>query len=146
MFLVLGVVLALVAGGAAFYLSSQGSAQAAEVPMKTVIVAAQDIPARTVIDAAMLADGELADDPSVAQTLDDPNLLIGRATGVSIYANQVITPNLLAITSAGAEFSILGPTETVTPDSPVWRAVSVTVSKDRAVGGHVEVGQRLDLF
>ncbi len=145
-FVLLGVVLALVAGGAAFYLSSQGTAQAVEVPMKTVVVAVNDIPARVVLDSGMLAQREVADDPSVAQAVDDPALLIGRLTGVSIYANQPVTPNLLATNAAGAEFSILSPTETVSPDSPAWRAVSVMVPKERAVGGHVEIGQRLDFF
>lgn len=145
-FVVLGIVLALAAGGAAFFLSSQGSIQAAEVPMRNVVVAVRDIPSRTVIDGGMLTVRPVPDDPSTAQALDDPSLLIGRLTGVTIYANQVVTPNLLATNAAGAEFSILSPTETIGPDSPYWRAVSVTVPKDRAVGGHVEIGQRVDLF
>lgn len=145
-FLVLGMVLALAAGGAAFYLSSQGTTKAAEVPMKTIIVAAQQIPSRTIIDSGMLAERSVPDDPTVTQAVDDPAMLVGRLTGVTIYANQAITPNLLATSSVGAEFSILAPTETITPDSPLWRAVAVSVPKERAVGGNVEIGQRIDLF
>jgi len=146
-FLVLGVVLAVAAGGAAFYLSSQGStADAAPVPKRIIIVAVRDIPARTIIDAGMLAQREVTDDPSVAQAITDENLLLGRLTGVTIYADQAMTPNLLATSAAGAEFSILSPTETISPDSPIWRAISVLVPAERAVGGHVEIGQRVDLF
>jgi Flp pilus assembly protein CpaB len=144
--LIVGFVLALAAGAAAFYLSSQGTVEAAEVPMRTVIVAAKEIPARTVIETAHLTQREVPDDPSIAQAVTDPNVVVGRLTGVSIYADQPITPNLLATNAAGAKFSILSPTETIAPDSPLWRAVSVTVPKDRAVGGLVEVTQHVDLF
>ncbi len=146
LFLVLGVVLAVASGGAAFYLSSQGAAQAAPVPTRTVLVAVREIPARTLVDTGMLTTRELPHDPSLAQAVADPDLIVGRLTGVTIYANQAITPNLLATTAVGAEFSILAPTETIGPDTPHWRAVSISVPKDRAVGGHVEVGQRVDLF
>ncbi|MBA3307539.1 MAG: hypothetical protein H0T04_02510 [Chloroflexi bacterium] len=145
-FLVLGVVLALAAGGAAFYLSSKGTAKAAEVPMKTVIVAAREIPSRSVIEAGMLAERSVPEDPTVEQAVVDSAMLIGRLTGVTIYANQAITPNLLATSAVGAEFSILSATETISPDSPTWRAVAIFVPKDRAVAGNVEIGQRVDLF
>ncbi len=145
-FLVLGMVLALAAGGAAFYLSSQGTTKAAEVPMKTVIVATQQIPSRSIIDAGMIAERSVPDDASLEQAVVDPAMLVGRLSGVTIFANQVITPNLLATSAVGAEFSILSPTETISPDSPFWRAVAVFVPKERAVGGNVEIGQRIDLF
>ena len=32
------------------------------------------------------------------------------------------------------------------PDSPIWRAVSVSVSADRAVGGFISPGDHIDLF
>jgi Flp pilus assembly protein CpaB len=146
MLLIVGFMLAIAAGAAAFYLSSQGTVEAAEVPMRTVIVAAKEIPARTVIDTGHLTLREIPDDPSIAQAVTDPNVVVGRLTGVSIYADQPITPNLLATNAAGAKFSILSPTETIAPGSPLWRAVSVTVPKDRAVGGLVEVTQHVDLF
>ncbi len=73
-------------------------------------------------------------------------MLVGRLSDVTIYANQAITPNLLATSAVGADFSILSATETISPDSPIWRAVAVFVPKDRAVAGNVEIGQRVDLF
>ncbi|MDQ3493452.1 MAG: hypothetical protein M3452_09375 [Chloroflexota bacterium] len=145
-FVTLGLVLSIMAGGAAFFLASQGSTKAVEVPTKTVLVATQQIPARTILAADMLVERAVPDDPTIAQAMSDPAMLVGRLTGVTIYANQAITPNLLATSTVGAEFSILSPTETITPDSPLWRAVAVFVPKDRAVGGNVEIGQRVDLF
>src|SRR5262249_37934336 len=46
----------------------------------------------------------------------------------------------------GAPFSILQPDETVGPDSEAWRAVSITVPDELAVGGMLEVGQSVDVF
>jgi len=145
-FVALGLVLSIMAGGAAFYLASQGSTNAAEVPMKTIIVATQQIGARTIIASDMLVERSVPDDPTVEQAVVDPAMLVGRLSGVTIYANQAITPNLLATSAVGAEFSILSATETISPDSPIWRAVAVFVPKDRAVAGNVEIGQRVDFF
>ena len=39
-----------------------------------------------------------------------------------------------------------GPDETVAPDSEAWRAVSLTVTDDRAVGGLLGPGMTVDVF
>jgi Flp pilus assembly protein CpaB len=145
--LLFGVLLAIGAGAASFYVSSQAPANAAPAPVtRTVIVAARDIPAHSVLETAMLALREVPDDPGLVTAVADASQLVGKVTGVPILVNQPITPNLLSATVAGAEFSILDATETIAPDSPTWRAVSVMIPKERAVGGLVEVGQHVDLF
>jgi len=53
---------------------------------------------------------------------------------------------MLASTASGGQFSILEPGETVAPDSPAWRAVSMTVPDDRAVGGLLTAGMTVDVF
>ncbi len=75
------------AGGAAFYLASQGSTKAAEVPMKTIIGATQQIGARTIIASDMLVERSVPDDPTVEQAVVDPAMLVGRLSGVTIHAN-----------------------------------------------------------
>jgi hypothetical protein len=67
-------------------------------------------------------------------------------TAVSILQDQLVTTNLLASSTAGGQFTILAPEETVQPDSPEWRAVSLTVPDDRAVGGLLEPNQLVDVF
>jgi len=142
-----GVVLAVVAG-----VLTVGAFQQAEhiaattTTTRSVLVAARDIPARTVIASKDLTMRSVPDDPSLATALIDPSLVIGRISGIEIVYQQPITPNLLASASAGGQFSILGPTETVGPDSPAWRAVSISVPDDRAVGGQVLVGAHVDVF
>ena len=58
----------------------------------------------------------------------------------------MVTTNLLASSSEGGQFSVLGPDESVGPDTPVWRAISMTVPDDRAVGGLLTPNQTVDVF
>ena len=145
--IVLGVVLAVAAGGAAFFLVNQAqNAGTGVVATRDVVVAARDIPARTVIQSSDLTIRAVPDDPSLAVAIASPEDAIGRITGVAILFQQPISPNLLASAVVGGQFSILGPEETISPDSPAWRAVAVNVPDDRAVAGQIQVGQHVDLF
>jgi Flp pilus assembly protein CpaB len=146
-FIVLGVVLALVAGGAAFFLVNQAqTAGNAAVATRQVVVAARDLPIRTVIATSDVTVRSVPEDPSVATAYTTPEEVVGRITGAPILFQQPLTPNLLASTTAGGGFSILGPDETISPDAPQWRAVAVYVPDERAVAGEIEVGQRVDLL
>lgn len=147
--IIAGVLLAIVAGGASFYLISQAqkSAGEGEVTRVNVVVAVRAIPARTPISAS---DVELR-----AVPLDDSNAngvftktqdVIGRLPAVTILQGQLITTNMLASTVEGGAFSILRPEETVSPDSEAWRAISITVPPDLAVGGLLKQGETVDVF
>lgn len=145
-----GVVLALAAGGAAFYLINAAQQNAGQSGLKytEAVVAKVYIPARKPIEAA---DVEVRKDipldgTNAEGTITDPNLIIGRILAVDVKAGQLVTTNLMASSTAGGQFSILGPDETVSPDSEAWRAVSLTVSDDRAVGGMLGPGMTVDVF
>ena len=145
----LGVVLAVIAGGAAFFLISQAQQQAGQSAAQKVpaVVAIAVIPARKVIEPADIEVREVPLDPTNANgVVSDPAEVIGRIPAVSILQGQLITTNMLASSDEGGQFSILGPDETVAPDSPAWRGVSLTVADDLAVGGLLQVGQSVDVF
>ena len=147
--IVIGVVLALVAGGAAFLLISQAQQQAGQAAAQKVpaVVAVAVIPAREAIEAADIEVREVPLDPSNASgVIADPADVIGRIPAVSILQGQLVTTNMLASSDEGGQFSILGPDESVSPDSPAWRGVSLTVSDDLAVGGLLQAGQSVDVF
>jgi Flp pilus assembly protein CpaB len=147
--IVLGVVLAVVAGGAAFFLINQAQQQAGQANAQKVaaVVAVQVIPAREAIDAVDVEIRMVPLDPTNANgVITDLEQVIGRIPAVSILQGQLITTNMLASSDEGGQFSILGPDETVAPDSEYWRAVSLTVSDDLAVGGLLKVGQSVDVF
>ena len=146
---IVGVILAVVAGGAAFFLINQAQQQAGQAGLQrvAVVVAAQTIPARKLIEAADVIVREVPIDETNAQGIvSTPDLVIGRVPAVTILSGQLVTTNLLASSTEGAQFSVLGPDETVGPDSPEWRAVSMTVPDDRAVGGLLQPNQTVDVF
>ncbi len=144
-----GLILAVVAGGAAFYLVNQASQKAGQSELQKVpaVVAVRAIPARQAIVAEDVEVREVPLDPTNANGLvADPKDVIGRLPAVTILQGQLVTQNMLASSSAGDEFSILGPGESVGPDSEAWRAVSITVPDDLAVGGVLKAGQTVDVF
>lgn len=146
---VIGVILAVVAGAAAFYLISSAQQQAGQAGLQrvSVVVALQTIPARKLIEAADLEVREVPLDPTNAQGIvSTPDKVIGRVPAVTILAGQMVTTNLLASSTEGGQFSVLGPDETIGPDTPAWRAISMTVPDDRAVGGLLTANQTVDVF
>jgi Flp pilus assembly protein CpaB len=147
--IVLGLVLALATGAAAFFLVNQARQQAGQagVAMVPVVVARQQIPARKPIEAADVVLREIPADATNEQgVFTDPAKVIGLVPTVTILVGQPVYANLLASQSVGSEFSILEPGETVGPDAESWRAVSITVPDDRAVGGLVHAGSIVDVF
>ena len=146
---IIGVILAVVAGGAAFYLISTAQQQAGQAGLQrvAVVVALQTIPARKLIEATDLEVREIPLDPTNAVGIvSTPDKVIGRVPSVTILAGQMVTTNLLASSAEGGQFSVLGPAESIGPDTPAWRAVSMTVPDDRAVGGLLTANQTVDVF
>jgi Flp pilus assembly protein CpaB len=147
---VVGVVLALAAGGAAFYLVNQAQQQAGQAPLEKVkvVVALRPIPARKPVepDDVTVREVPLDSTNSAAIAVTQPDQVIGHVLSVSVFQDQMLTQNMLASTATGGQFSILEPGETVGPDSEAWRAVSMTVPDDRAVGGLITTGMTVDVF
>ncbi len=146
----LGVVLAVVAGASAFFLINNAQQRAGQSGLKTIegYVAAQPILARKAIvttDIELRKDIPL-DATNAGQVITDPLQLVGRLLAVDVPKGQLLTANLLASGTVGLGFAILRPDETVQPDSEAWRAVSITVSDDRAVGGAIGAGMTVDVF
>ncbi len=146
---VLGVVLAVLSGAAAFFLinQAQGAANTATLPKVSIVVATRDIPARKAIAPDDVTVREVPVDDTNAQAVyADPAKVVGLVPGVTILAGQPIYSNFLASQSQGGQFSIIGPGETIGPTSEAWRAVSLTVPDDRAVGGLIRPGDAVDVF
>jgi Flp pilus assembly protein CpaB len=145
----LGLILALGAGAGAFFLLNQAQQQAGQSGLHrtTIVVAARAIAARKAITSDDLTQRDVPVDPTNAQGVySDPNAIVGLIAAVTILEGQPIYSNLLASNVQGGQFSILDPGATVAPDSPAWRAVSITVPDDRAVGGQVRPGDTVDVF
>ena len=147
--IIVGVVLAVVAGATSFYLINQAQQNASQGPAEkvTVVVAAQIIPARTPIQPGAIVLRELPLDPaSQVGIIKDPAALAGKVLAIPVAVGQPIYSNMIASASGQSGFDILGPDETVGPDSPAWRAISIAIPDDRAVAGLLVAGQTIDIF
>jgi Flp pilus assembly protein CpaB len=143
---IVGVTTAVVAGLVAFQMSQGAGAAAAPPKTQKVLVATHDVPARSIMASADVVVRDVPQDPSLAMAMVDPTAVVGRVTTVPLVSGQVVYPTVFVGTTEGSGFSILSPDEVVTADSPFWRAVSVSVPKDRAVAGTIMAGERVDLF
>jgi Flp pilus assembly protein CpaB len=141
-----GLVLGLVAAVAVYFLLTRtpGGTPAPTLAQKTIVVAAVAIPARTTITQDMIKTDVVPDDPAWSGTATDPKKVVGQAALVNIPIGAPIQNTMLSGSTSGLQ--ILGPDETVGPDSPIWRAVSITVPADRAVGGQIGTGDHVDLI
>jgi Flp pilus assembly protein CpaB len=145
--LVVGVLLALGAGAAAFMLSSQGGEEAAlDIPTANVVVATELLDAREAIPRQLLTLLAVPVDASNEAAFRDPTLVQDRIAAIPILPNQPITPNMLTTATGLGSVKILEPNETIAPDSPAFRAVSLTVPAERAVGGLIAPGDRVDVL
>jgi Flp pilus assembly protein CpaB len=147
--IVIGVLLALIAGATSWYLINQAQQSAGQGNLKkvSVVVAAKDIAARVPVVPDDVAVREIPLD-AVSQNgiVLKPEDVVGRVLAVPALKGQPIYQNMILSASGAAGFSILGPDETVAPDSEAWRAVSITIPDDRAVGGVLTAGQTIDIF
>ena len=147
--IIVGIVLAIVAGGAAFYLINQAqqSAGQGELQKVKVVVAAQIIPARTPVLETSLTIAEIVLDEATQQGIvTDPAALVGKVLAIPVAVGQPIYSNMIASSSGASGFDILGPNETVAPESEAWRAISITIPDDRAVAGLLTSSQTIDIF
>jgi Flp pilus assembly protein CpaB len=147
--IVAGVILAVCAavGSFVFLSRAQQAATGTSVPRVSVVVAAKTIIARQPIATEDLAMRDVPIDGTNAQgTFTAVDQVVGRVAGVTILQGQLVTSNLFTFSAGTAAVAILEPDESIGPDSPAWRAVSISVPDDRAVGGVLSAGEHIDVF
>lgn len=146
-YIAVGVVVALLVAATVFIaLQASGLTGTVDVEMRTVVVAVNDIASRQPITAGDVTTREVAADPTNATAFTRVDQAVGRITGVSVAAGQLVGPNLLASTTEGMTFSILEPGEEFDPAGPDLRAISLTVGSANAVAGTLVPGQSVDLL
>jgi len=146
-YIIVGVIVALLVGGVVFIaLRFSGVTQEPLAETREVVVAMVEIPARKVIEEADLQLRTLPADPTNASAFTSVDAVVGRIASVPVSLGEILSPNLLASSVSGQEYSILEPGTEFDPDGPDIRAVSLTVPDDRAVAGTLLAGQRADLI
>jgi Flp pilus assembly protein CpaB len=152
--LIVGFLLALLASVGTFVVASGGqSAGPTAVPTTEVLVAAREIPPRTQLAAADLRAVRVNSDavPPTALRADQQKDVVGRVNTVPIQTGELILNGKFAAT-VGALFTVFPPNVTadasgaIPPGTPNYRAMSITVPDQFAVGGAVQVGDLIDVM
>lgn len=147
LFTILGLVLALAAAGGTYLFASQAQTVVPQVEDKVpVVVAVRDLSNRQVIEASdvTVAQYPVAVAPPTAAR--DPKDVVGRILTSPVARNEPITSIRWTVPQGQAAFTVMPPGETLTPTSPNYRALSITVADSNAVGGNLVPGDVVDLL
>ena len=115
-----------------------------------VVVAARDIPARTMITTDMVRVEQVASGSVVADAYRDRAALVGQVTRYPVAAREQIGAQKIAAGSALAAKA--GDKDVAASDSlsfvvpPGKRGVSITISEPSAIGGMLIAGDRIDVI
>ena len=136
--LIVAIVLAVGAGFLTLnYLSSLQRQTNANSAPQSVIVAAQDIPARVTITPQMLARVQRPASAVDPNTISDPRQAVGALTLITIPAGSSITSAMVGHPSdVGLPVRL----------TPGMRAVSVQIDKVKGVSGLIEPGDYVDVI
>ncbi len=149
--LIVGIVLALFAGVGTFvYASGAKSDQPVAVPTTPVLVAAREIPAKTTLTAADVKVQEYNVDAKPVRAMANAVEAVGKVTIQSISIGEPILPTKFSDPKNPAfvvmPANFIGPDGAPSPNSPNFRAMSITVPDPSAVGGAVVAGDIVDLL
>lgn len=147
LFTIIGVVLALVAGGGTYlYASSQQSAAPPPEEKGPVIVAVRDLAARQAVSASDIRVEQYPKTVIPPTALTRPEDVVGKILTQPVVRGEPILPHKFAVQQGQAAFSVLPAGEELKPDSPNFRAMSITVADANAVGGNVQPGDFVDIL
>ncbi len=144
---VVGIILALLAAGGTFFIAT--SAQVAAPPVEErvpVVVAVRDLAARQVIGASDVTVKQYPLAIAPASAAKDTKEVVGRILVAPVGRDEPLTPIRWTTAQGQAAFTVLPPGEELRPDSPHYRAMSVSVADQNAVGGNVVPGDTVDLI
>lgn len=147
LFTIVGFILALgAAGGTYFYASSAQVAAPPEEAKVDVVVATRDLQARQQIQASDVTIAKYPVAVAPASAASDPQDVIGRILTAPVGRNEPLTPNRWSVAQGQNAFTVFPPGQEPTPDSPHYRALSISVADANAVGGNLVPGDIVDLI
>lgn len=135
------LVISLIAGLVAAFLTV--SVVRGATRMTSVIVANREIQPYTAITAEMLTVKQLPASAVSADAVTDPAALVGRYTRSLVLPDAVMRTGYLA-TAAGNSGSVAAKLSEI--NTPGARAMAIAVDNTTAVGGTLQVGDKVDVI
>ena len=136
--LIIGVLLALGTGVLLLnYVHSAVPAQSAAVPMVSVYLAAQDVPARALLTSSLVTEVKRPVTEVDPDAIRDRKELAGTYSLITLPAGSVVTRSKIGAAGANALPARL----------PIgMRAVSISIDKVKGVAGLIQPGDRVDVI
>lgn len=143
--LVLGLLAAILVGVYLSSLNSENGGSSTSGTTVPVVVAAQDIPALTVVTEQMLVVKNVPIDIAVAGAFGKTADIVGQTAQVNVaLGEQIIPAKVTSVTTAQSQFGIDTPLSLVVPQG--MRAISVQIGAIATAGGMVRPGDHVDLL
>lgn len=143
--LVLGLLAALLVGVYLSGLNSENGSSSTSGTTVPVVVAAQNIPALTVVTEQMLAVKSVPIDIAVAGAFSKTADVVGQTAQVNVAAGEQVLPaKVTSVTTAQSQYGINTPLSLVVPQG--MRAISVQIGAVASAGGLVRPGDHVDLI
>lgn len=143
--LAFGVILAIGSGVVTYVIASRAPVQDEPAFVRRdVLVAARDIPVRTVITARDVRVVQTTADVIPVGALREPGAAIGRVATQPISMNEIIHIDRFGA-DATTGFAIFPEGQQPTGSTPDYRAMSLNVGDANAVGGTLRPGDRVDI-
>ncbi|MSQ37188.1 MAG: hypothetical protein EXR61_02600 [Chloroflexi bacterium] len=151
--LILGVMIAVFSGLGTFLSASSAAAPAPAplVPTSLVVAAARELPIRTKLVAADVRVVQVNQDAVPPGVFKDPEdlidkiLIVPRSVGETLLPSKFVPDKAPTFTvlPPGVQFD---PGQPVPPNTPNYRALSISVQDDKAVGGALQAGDPVDIL
>ena len=151
--LILGLLIALLAAGGTFLYASSAAAPSAPpvLPTSPVVVAARELPIRTALAATDLKVVQMNQDVIPPGVFKDTKDLLGKVLIVPLSVGEPLLPAKF-VPEKSPTFTVFPPGQQVSPDQPLppntpnYRALSISVPDDKAVGGVLQPGDLVDIL
>ncbi len=150
--MIVGVLLALLAGVGAFVVGSGSSSAPAPVETTPVVVAARELARLTAITAADVKVERYPVTIAPPAALKDPKDVVGKVVTVPLAVGEPILAAKFGSATGAAPFTVFPISaqppagQAIPPGTPDYRALSITVADGSAAGGAIQPGDLVDIL
>jgi len=149
--LIVGLLFAVIAGMATFFYAQTSKSEApAPIPTTEVIVAARDVPQKSLLTRADINLVKMNSEVVPPAAYHRPEDVVGKVTLTPLSVGEPILPSKLSGPN-GTPFTVIpaeqiGASGAPDPGTPMYRAMSITVADAQAAGGNVLAGDIVDIL
>lgn len=137
----LGIVLGVLTAGGTFLVLSTAQPQAQQIPTRSVVIAQQNIPARTEISAETVGTAEWPEKYLPTGAYERTDEVVGKFTLEPIYQGQIILPPMI-IDKKGKE--VRSNASYLIPPGKI--AVAFPITTLSGIAGAIQAGDTVDVF